>query len=56
MDQDYVRLGLLKTQFRGVPLMALTATATDRIEQVRALAAQADSRFVMQAHETVCLP
>jgi superfamily II DNA helicase RecQ len=53
MDQDYVRLGLLKTQFRGVPLMALTATATDRIEQVRALA---DSRFVMQAHEAVCLP
>jgi len=31
--QDYTRLGLLKTQFRGLPVMALTATATPRIQQ-----------------------
>jgi bloom syndrome protein len=30
---DYKKLGVLKTKFPGVPLMALTATATMRVRK-----------------------
>lgn len=34
---DYKKLGVLKQQFRDVPLLALTATATERVCQAHDL-------------------
>ena len=45
---DYNRLGILRSEFPGVPLMALTATANEKVvtDAIRALGMQNEYRYV----------